>query len=275
MLRGATTTHLAGPAAPGVRGGAWCGPFPDAAAVAFTLVAMDALPADRDLAAIALLRDPVRRALYGHVVASGGEVSRNQAAEAAGVARSLAAFHLDKLVEAGLLEASFRRLGDRRGPGAGRPAKLYRRAAGEVAATLPPRAYETAAHLLAETVEQAGADLELQAAARRAGAEAGRRIRAEAPAAPGRASAASGLDPAIEQVLTARGYEPYRDGGTLRLRNCPFASLAAEFPVLACTMNLGLVEGLLEGIGDTPGRALMDPAPGRCCVAILSKDNQN
>jgi predicted ArsR family transcriptional regulator len=221
---------------------------------------MDDVPGERDLAAIGLLQDPVRRALYGHVVAAGGEVSRNQAAEAVGVQRGLAAFHLDKLVEAGLLEASFRRLGDRRGPGAGRPAKLYRRAAGEVAASLPPRTYETAAHLLAETVEETGADLELQAAARRAGQAAGR---------------AAGQGPGIEQVLAARGYEPYRDGGGLRLRNCPFAHLAHEFPVLVCAMNLALVEGLLDGLGEPPGRAVMDPAPGRCCVAITSKDNQD
>jgi predicted ArsR family transcriptional regulator len=227
--------------------------------------AMDDLPPDRELAAIGLLQDPVRRALYGHVVAAGGEVSRNQAAEAVGVQRGLAAFHLDKLVEAGLLEASFRRLGDRRGPGAGRPAKLYRRAAGEVAASLPPRAYETAAQLLAEAVEQAGADLELQAAARRAGRAAGRQQRPPAEAS----------CPAIEQVLAARGYEPYRDGACLRLRNCPFAHLAHEFPVLVCAMNLALVEGLLDGLGEPAGRAVMDPAPGRCCVALTSKDNQD
>jgi predicted ArsR family transcriptional regulator len=219
---------------------------------------MDTVPPDRDLAAIALLQDPVRRALYGHVVAAGGEVSRNQAAEAVGVQRGLAAFHLDKLVEAGLLEASFRRLGDRRGPGAGRPAKLYRRAAGEVAASLPPRTYETAAHLLAEAVDQAGADLELQAAARRAGQAAG-----------------PGPGAAIEQVLEARGYEPYRDGAGLRLRNCPFARLSHEFPVLVCAMNLALIEGLLDGMGEQPARAVMDPAPGRCCVAITSKDNHD
>jgi predicted ArsR family transcriptional regulator len=229
---------------------------------------MDGIPSDRDLSAIGLLQDPVRRALYGHVVASGGEVSRNQAAEAAGVARSLAAFHLDKLVEAGLLEATFRRLGDRRGPGAGRPAKLYRRAAGQVAATLPPRTYEAAAHLLAETVEEAGADLELQAAARRAGARTGRQIAAEASAGPDPV-------PPVEQVLAARGYEPYRDGDALRLRNCPFANLSAEFPVLVCAMNLCLIEGLLDGLGRDPGRAVMDPAPDRCCVAVLSKDNQD
>jgi predicted ArsR family transcriptional regulator len=229
------------------------------------MAGMDAVPPDRDLAAIGLLQDPVRRALYSHVVAAGGEVSRNQAAEAVGVQRGLAAFHLDKLVEAGLLEASFRRLGERRGPGAGRPAKLYRRATGEVSASLPPRAYETAAQLLAETVEQAGADLELQAAARRAGQEAGRRLAATAPA------------PAIGQVLGDRGYEPYRDGAALRLRNCPFATLAGEFPVVVCAMNLALVEGLLDGLGEQGGRAVMDPAPGRCCVAVhpTSKDNQD
>ena len=227
---------------------------------------MDKVPPDRDLAAIALLQDPVRRALYGHVVAAGGEVSRNQAAEAVGVQRGLAAFHLDKLVEAGLLEASFRRLGDRRGPGAGRPAKLYRRAAGEVAASLPARTYETAAHLLAEAVDQTGADLELQAAARRAGQAAGR---GQAAAGPGPGGAA------IEQVLEARGYEPYRDVAGLRLRNCPFARLSHEFPVLVCAMNLALIEGLLDGMGNQPGRAVMDPGPGRCCVAITSKDNHD
>jgi predicted ArsR family transcriptional regulator len=229
---------------------------------------MDGIPSDRDLSAIGLLQDPVRRALYGHVAAAGGEVSRNQAAEAAGVARSLAAFHLDKLVEAGLLEATFRRLGDRRGPGAGRPAKLYRRAAGQVAATLPPRTYEAAAHLLAETVEEAGADLELQAAARRAGARTGRQIAAEAAAGPEPA-------PVVDQVLAARGYEPYRDGDALRLRNCPFATLSAEFPVLVCAMNLCLIEGLLDGLSQDPGRVVMDPAPDRCCVAVLSKGNQD
>jgi len=229
------------------------------------MAAMDPVPPDRDLAAIGLLQDPVRRALYGHVVAAGGEVSRNQAAEAVGVQRGLAAFHLDKLVEAGLLEAGFRRLGQRRGPGAGRPAKLYRRAGGQISASLPPRTYGTAAQLLAEAVEQAGADLELQAAARRAGHEAGRRL---PEAGPGRD---------VEAVLAARGYEPYRDGEALRLRNCPFANLAGEFPVLVCGMNLALIEGLLEGLGEPAARAAMDPAPGRCCVAVTapSKDNQD
>ncbi|MDQ4069440.1 MAG: helix-turn-helix domain-containing protein, partial [Actinomycetota bacterium] len=116
----------------------------------------DRAPLDRDLGAIASLQEPVRRALYRYVVAQRGEVSRDQAAEGVGVQRNLAAFHLDKLVEAGLLEATFRRLTGRTGPGAGRPAKLYRRSPSDHAVTLPPRQYELAAELLAEAVEEAG-----------------------------------------------------------------------------------------------------------------------
>jgi predicted ArsR family transcriptional regulator len=217
--------------------------------------AMDRARRERDLAAIAMLREPVRRELYDHVAAQDGEVSRDQAAAAVGVRRGLAAFHLDKLVEAGLLEASFGRQGRRGGPGAGRPAKLYRRAAGEVAATLPPRTYQTAALLLAEAVERAGADPELYAAARRCGEAAGLQ------------AAGSGSRPTVERLLAARGYQPYREGALLRLRNCPFAVLAGQFPVLVCGMNLAMIEGLLAGLGDAAGAA-MDPAPGRCCVAV-------
>jgi predicted ArsR family transcriptional regulator len=217
---------------------------------------MDPVGREQDLAAIAMLREPVRRALYEHVAAQPGDVSRDQAAAAVGVQRGLAAFHLDKLVEAGLLEAGFGRQGKRGGPGAGRPAKLYRRAAGELAATLPPRTYRTAALLLAEAVEEAGADLELYAAARRSGEAAGR------------AAAGGGSPPTVQRLLAARGYQPYRDGALLRLRNCPFAVLAGQFPVLVCGMNLAVIEGLLAGLGDAAGSAAMDPAPGRCCVTI-------
>ncbi|MCP9947823.1 helix-turn-helix domain-containing protein [Actinomadura madurae] len=122
-----------------------------------------------DIDAIALLQDPLRRRLYEFVAAQGREVGRNEAAEAAGVARTLAAFHLDKLVDAGLLEAGSRRLTGRSGPGAGRPAKVYRRSAVERDVSVPARDYRTAAGLLAEAAEAAGLDMELQDAARRRG----------------------------------------------------------------------------------------------------------
>ncbi|WP_430381346.1 helix-turn-helix transcriptional regulator [Streptomyces arenae] len=210
-------------------------------------------PADSAFAVLGVLGDPVRRRLYRHVAATPGAVGRDAAAEAVGVTRSLAAFHLDKLVEAGLLEVSFQRLSGRTGPGAGRPAKVYRRAEGEHSVSVPPRSYDAAGRLLAEVVESAGLDRELQAAARAAGA----------------ADPDAGAGDLVE-VLRARGYEPFWDGETLRLHNCPFHALAAEFPALVCGMNLAL----LEGLASEEWSPAMDPCPGGCCVA-LSKNKSH
>src|SRR6058998_2069336 len=103
---------------------------------------------ERQLEDLSVLADPVRRALYLHVLSRNDDVSRDQAARALRISRALAAFHLDKLVEAGLLEVSFRRLSGRSGPGAGRPSKLYRRSPQQIDMTLPARRYELAARLL-------------------------------------------------------------------------------------------------------------------------------
>jgi predicted ArsR family transcriptional regulator len=216
-----------------------------------------------DIEAIAVLQDPLRRRLYAYVAAQEHEVGRQEAAEAAGVQRTLAAFHLDKLVEAGLLETVARRLTGRSGPGAGRPAKLYRRAPGERGVSLPPRDYRTAAGLLAETAEAAGLDVELRAAARRQG----RALRDGAGALDG------GLED-VAGVLERRGYEPRLDGAVLRMRNCPFDALAERFPPLVCGMNLALLEGLLEGAEGV--RARIDARPGWCCTVVEpSKTNEN
>ncbi|MCG5214884.1 helix-turn-helix domain-containing protein [Streptosporangium soli] len=203
-----------------------------------------------DLQAVATLQDPVRRALYDFVAAQGREVGRNEAAEAAGVQRTLAAFHLDKLVEAELLEAGFKRLGGRSGPGGGRPAKVYRRARAERVVSVPPRDYNTLALVLAAVVEAVGGEERAEAAAREVGAR----------------TAGGG---SLEDALRERGYEPYRDeAGVLRLRNCPFHVLSEEHPLLVCSMNLALCEGLLAGLGEQGTVARTDPIPGECCVAF-------
>ncbi|SEG66756.1 Predicted transcriptional regulator, ArsR family [Thermomonospora echinospora] len=219
-----------------------------------------------DVEAIAALRDPVRRRLYEYVAAQDHEVSRNEAAEAMGVQRTLAAFHLDKLAEAGLLETTGRRLTGRSGPGAGRPAKLYRRAAAERVVSVPPRDYRTAAELLAEAAEEAELDERLWRAARLRGRELAR------DAGPVR-----GLDEA-EALLARRGYEPVREqtpaGAVLRMRNCPFHVLSERFPPLVCGMNLALLEGAFEGSADLAPR--MDPRPGWCCTVLAaSKNNED
>ncbi|MFG2958730.1 helix-turn-helix transcriptional regulator [Streptomyces sp. NPDC048291] len=223
-----------------------------------------------DIDAIAALQDPVRRRLYEYVAAQGREVGRNEAAEATGVARTLAAHHLDRLAEAGLLDTGSRRLTGRSGPGAGRPAKVYTRARAERAVSLPARDYRTAAELLAEAAEQAGLDAGLCVAARRRG-----------EALRGSAAPCGGLEEAME-TLAARGYEPHLEaavgaegaeegaagaaGAVVRMRNCPFHAVAERFPPLVCGMNLALLEGLLGTEG--PVRARMAARPGECCVVV-------
>src|SRR3954451_3742371 len=113
-----------------------------------------------DLAAqaarVGALADPTRRALYEYVVAQREAVGREAAAAALDLPLHTVRLHLDRLVAAGLLVAEFRRLGDRTGPGAGRPSKLYRRAAEQVAISLPGRKYDLVGHLLARCVGLGG-----------------------------------------------------------------------------------------------------------------------
>src|SRR5450759_5031413 len=108
-----------------------------------------------DVSAVAILDEPARRRIYAHVCAQAGPVGRDDVAHAVDVPRRTAAFHLDRLAERGLLSVSFARRSGRSGPGAGRPAKLYHRSAGEVAVSLPPRQYDLAGRLLAGALAQA------------------------------------------------------------------------------------------------------------------------
>jgi predicted ArsR family transcriptional regulator len=216
------------------------------------------------LAAAACLEDPVRRALYFHVGGQPEPVSRDQAAGAVRVSRAVAAFHLDKLVDAGLLEASFRRLSDRSGPGAGRPSKLYRRSAKQIEISVPERRYELAGELMAAALAQqdsAAAVNEL----RRVALERGKRLGAEARAR----SAARAPVAATMGVLRDAGFEPTRDGRSgIVLRNCPFDCLARCNQQVVCAMNLALIEGVLAGLGIGELRAGLEPRPGFCCVTI-------
>jgi predicted ArsR family transcriptional regulator len=209
--------------------------------------------------ALGALREPVRRAVYEYAAGRSEPVGRDEVAEAVGIGRTLAAFHLDRLAEAGLLEVSYARRSGRTGPGAGRPAKLYRRSPAELEVSLPPRRYRSAAGLLAEAVERAGADEVLFTVAR----QQGRLI--------GTAEGGAGL----VEALAGQGYEPQPHGDTIVLRNCPFHGLARDHPPLVCGMNLALLQGLVEGLGRPGYEARMAPGKDHCCVVVdlVSKNN--
>jgi predicted ArsR family transcriptional regulator len=236
---------------------------------------MSLSPGGPDLASLSSLDDPLRRRLYEVVTSQPGPVSRDEAASAAGIGRALAVDHLDKLVESGLLTASYQRPPGRSGPGAGRPAKMYVRSDREFAVTVPPREYELAARLLVQAVEADPSDRSrtaLAEAARRLGTELGSAFR-PSPAdrdAGGRDAAGPEADERdVKGVLTQQGYEPCCGAdGVIRLRNCPFHQLAEQHRELVCGMNLALVEGLVEGLGADGWHPALDPRPGQCCVAI-------
>jgi predicted ArsR family transcriptional regulator len=225
---------------------------------------------EADLASVSCLDDPVRGRLYALVASRTEPVRRDEAAAAVGIGRALAVYHLDKLVEAGLLTASYRRPPGRSGPGAGRPAKVYARSAAEFVVTVPAREYELAAQLLVRAVaaDRGGqVTAALHRAARKLGTDLGQRRKAGRQKAGGDRCDAPRL--ALDSALSEHGYEPrYDDAGILRMRNCPFRRLAELQPEVVCHMNLALIQGLAEGLGADDLNPVLDPEPGHCCVAI-------
>ena len=210
---------------------------------------------------VGALAEPVRRRLYLYVASQPEPVSREQAAEGCGVAVHSAKFHLDRLVDEGLLEAEFRRLSGRSGPGAGRPSKLYRRSEREVSVVLPERRYDLAGDLLAAAYDE------------------GDRTGAPQPEVLDRVATSYGRDLAVRDdpaagteleraghVLARHGYEPHVRDREVCLANCPFDRLARKHTALVCGMNLALVSGMLDGMGCRSVEAVLQPDPELCCV---------
>jgi predicted ArsR family transcriptional regulator len=206
--------------------------------------------------ALSALGDSTRRRAYDYVSAQQRPVGRDEVGTALGIGRTLAAYHLDRLAKEGLLSVAYARRSGRTGPGAGRPAKLYERSDRELAVTVPPRDYGLAAQLLAHAAsqdQQGGTRQALRAAAE----SLGREIAATTPAPPD-----------LHRLLRQRGYEPYEDdAGITRLRNCPFHAVAQSHPDVVCDMNLSLLGAVSAGL-DADVEAVLEPGPGRCCVAI-------
>jgi predicted ArsR family transcriptional regulator len=218
---------------------------------------------------VAALAEPVRRALYLYVVGQPEPVSREQAAAAVGVARHVAKFNLDKLEEERLLDVEFARPAGRGGPGAGRPAKLYKRAGSEVTVSLPERQYDIAAEVMAEAItksEEMSVPIgdALRDAARDAGQAVGAEARQRAGARPSRAKVLG----AVQDVLADKGYQPRLAEDGMVLTNCPFHKLAQAHTSLVCGINLELIDSLIEAAGLRGARAEFRPTAGLCCVRI-------
>jgi predicted ArsR family transcriptional regulator len=208
------------------------------------------------VSAVAALDEPTRRRLYDHVVRQPGPVSRDEAAEALGLARKTAAFHLDRLADESLLDVVYERRSGRTGPGAGRPAKLYKRSDTEVTVSLPERHYELAGRLLAQAVEESEATGEpVRAVLHRKAHELGAQLAAQ-----------KRTD--VFDLLEDSGFEPRYDGDAIVLGNCPFHALARDHTQTVCGMNLHLLRGVLNGLGESGLQACLEPGPDHCCVRL-------
>jgi predicted ArsR family transcriptional regulator len=224
------------------------------------------------LGAISGLAEPHRRALYEHIAATGDWVSRDQAADAVGLERGTTAHHLDRLAADGLLEIDYQRLSGRQGPGAGRPAKVYRRSGRQIDVSLPPRDYELAGQLLARAADRSRAEnVDITSAlgdvARAEGQRLAEQIRARLRDADGRRTASRRR--AVLDLLEHHGFEPRSDDdGTVVLKNCPFHELAQQHRDLICSMNHCLLDEAVTNVGRTGLHAKLEPEDGLCCVKL-------
>ncbi|GAB3649857.1 helix-turn-helix transcriptional regulator [Glycomyces tarimensis] len=218
---------------------------------------MDEVSIPEGASGLDVLSNPVRRRVYDYVAAQRAPVRRDQVAEAAKISRTLAAYHLDRLADAGLLTTGYARPEGRGGPGAGRPAKQYAPARDEVSVTIPPREYGLLAEILVDAV--AAADSEALRSALLAAAER-----------QGRAVDEEATD--LLATLTRCGYEPHiTDHDDIELRNCPFHRIAQRETELVCGMNRSFLRGVLAARDADPERVELAPGPGRCCVVIHSE----
>ncbi|MGW0819138.1 helix-turn-helix transcriptional regulator [Streptomyces viridiviolaceus] len=223
---------------------------------------------DAAIESVSVLSEESRRQMFAFIRRARRPVTRDEAAASVGISRKLAAFHLDKLVDAGLLRARYGAPGGVRK--VGRQPKVYEPTDADIRVSIPDRRHELLADLFLQAIVTEGEDETAAEAAVRAARQRGRELgqTQREQTRPGRLGAERGLT-ACERMLDQHGFEPFREEPTgLRLRNCPFHPLAAKAPDLVCGMNHAFLTGYLETMEITGVQAVLAPRPGECCVQI-------
>lgn len=218
--------------------------------------------------AVHVLAEPTRRRIFDTLRSRRVPTTRDDVATELGISRSLAAFHLDQLSDAGLVDVSFARPPGRTGPGAGRPAKRYAARTCELAVTVPARRYDLVARILARGVASGGKRRDATAATLEAAQDEGHRIGILRRPSSRSLSRQQTMVCAAE-ALGDLGFEPGPEGSSLRMRNCPFHAVVDVAPELVCGLNQAFIGGLLDGLGGHDAvTAVLDPAPPDCCVRV-------
>lgn len=222
--------------------------------------------------AVAALEDDLRRNMYAFIRRQGRPVSRDEAADHVGISRKLAAFHLDKLVERGLLTAHYARLPGRGGRGAGRSSKLYEPSDIEINVSIPERRYDIVGEIAVAALTDDSGESPRDAAKRIAferGNAIGKEVKVKLRLRPPGSERTLAV---AEETLAGYGFEPYRvNDETISLRNCPFHSLSRREPELVCGLNRDFIDGMLRGLGNENVEAVLEPTPGQCCVKLRAR----
>lgn len=209
------------------------------------------------------LADDTRYAVYRELASSTAALSAQDLADRLGVHANTVRLHLERLRDAGLVDAEAVRRGT-----VGRPQHLYFLAAGAPGLGFDPPAHALLAALLAALAEQVGADAEDAADAGHAwGVEAGRRTRVHSCLR------------ALEGELKRLGFEPAVEAGDgtsegasrIEFLHCPFRELAEAYPELVCNLHRGLCEGVVDQVGGGSVEefaTLYDPEPCHVTVAV-------
>src|SRR5215469_4170180 len=221
-----------------------------------------------DLPAVALLADPTRQRLYEYLRERQEPVGREEVALHTGITPRLAAFHLDRMADAGLLDVEYRRLSGRTGPGAGRPAKVYSLSSRSFSVEVPQTRYSLAASMMATALAADGSSTDgveaLEEVATAEGERLGAEIRKQARAKHARVEA-------VQNKLRQLGYEPQVKPDEWTLRNCIFAELSASHRDIVCPMNAAFLTGLVNGAHLQSLRVERRTArPPGCCVQLAS-----
>lgn len=223
-----------------------------------------------DLIAVGLLAEPTRQQLYLYLRDREEPVGREEAAQHVGVKPRIAAFHLDRMADAGLLDVEYRRLSGRSGPGAGRPAKVYSLSSRSFSVEIPQTRYALAASMMASSLAARNGHADgaesLREIATDVGTGLGTEIRQQARTKSARLEA-------VQLLLTQLGYQPrVEESGEWTMRNCIFAELSTSHREVVCPMNAAFIKGLLAGaqITSLQVKTRAEGEPG-CCVQVVSR----
>jgi predicted ArsR family transcriptional regulator len=196
------------------------------------------VPLDR----LAAAGDPELRRVLTYARGRRGPFTAAEAAAELDVHRNVARSRLDRLVEAGFLAVALERRGGRRGPGAGRPAKVYRVAPELEGVEFPDRRFADLITLLVKRVPARGR----QTALREAGEDFGRKLAVAAGLKPSR-HVATGLDRVCD-ALGSLGFQASvvslaGDRAELASPTCPLRPL-----VVKCPDSGGIDRGMWAGL---------------------------